>query len=425
MPTPDDQSLPRFEGFPGGVNNRIRETETGPDGGFLREAVNVDLSTEGKPRRRPGYAQAIAGYAHSLWRHPSLPFALAVIDGRLVTLEGPDLYQTDLGAIDLDSPVSYALINDTVYFSNNRVTGRVTPAKERLPWGLPLPQRPVLAATTGFGLHEGCYQVTATYVDVDGVEHGAPEPVAIDLDADAGLEVTVNGPWPSRVDYVQVYATQAGGETLHASGQLAAPGTILLTPNALATGRPLDTLFRTPPPPGHLVREYRGRIYIAMANIVFFTDPLRYEVVSPATSVFVFPATVTLLEPSHDGLYVGHGSAIDWLGGADPYDMQRRLVASHAVVPGSGAQVPGRFLGSALDYVPVWWAQNYGYVAGFPSGDCRLLTADRLSTEDFGAGIITPWERDGATQLMATLRQPGQGAAKARDSVVAEVRRST
>jgi len=429
MPTPDDAGLERFLGFPGGVNNRIRETEAGSGpggepGGFLREAVNVDISTEGKPRRRRGYSLAVPGYAHSLWRHPALPFSLVVIDARLVALEGPDLVQTDLGDMHVDAPVSFTYLNGTVYFSNGIVTGRITFDKRRLPWGLQLPQRPVLAATSGYGLHEGCYQVTATYVDVDGVEHGAPEPVAINLGADAGLEVTINGPFPSRVDYAQIYVTQAGGETLHASARLTTPGTVLITAATVASGRPLETLFRMGPLPGQIVREFSGRIYVASGNVVFFTDPLRYEVVSPASAVFTFPADVTLLEPSHDGIYVGYGSAVDWLAGTDPYDMQRRLVASHEVCPGTPTAIPGRFLGARLDYVPVWWAQHYGYVGGFPGGECRLLTADRLAAQKFGAGAIIPREQAGATQLISALRQPGQGAAVATDSIVAEVRRS-
>ena len=423
MTTPSERELQRFQGFPGGINNRIRETERGPDGGFVREALNVDFSTEGKPRRRGGYTRALSGYAHSLYSHPELPFALAVIDGQLTTLEGPDLVQTDLGPINADAPVSYAYLNGTVFFSNGRVAERVTVDKERLPWGLPVPPRPSLSVASGYGLAAGRYQVTATYVDRDGVEHGAAEPVMIDLEDDAGLVVTVDGPFPARADYVQLYATQAGGEMLYATGGRSTPGSVLLTSADLATGRPLETLFRMAPPPGQIVREYRGRLYIASDNIVVFTDPLRYELVSPAHAVFVFPSEVTLLEPSHNGLYIGHGSTVDWLAGEDPFDMQRRRVASHAVCPGTGTRVPGDFFDTSLEYLPVWWAQTRGYAVGMPDGNCQLLTEDRIATQTFGAGAIIPREQEGSTQLVGVMRQPGMGSAVATDSVVAEVRR--
>lgn len=429
MPTPEDEQLVRFEGFPGGVNNRIRETENGArdgqPGGFVREAVNVDFSVEGKPRRRQGYTKLIAGDCHSLWRHPSLSYALMVKDGRLVKLTGepgatPEV--ADLGPASATRAMSYDALNGVVYFSNGVDMGRISLAGERLPWGMDVPLIAVSPAA-GPALPDGCYQISATYVDVDGVEHGACEPVMYRV-MDQQLRVTVDGPFPVRADYVQVYVTQADGDVLYAAATLSAPGTVAIDAGKIGRGRPIETLFKTAPFPGQLVRHFSGRIYVAVENIVFFTDPLRYELVSPASALFMFPSRVTLLEPAHDGLYVGYESAVDFLSGTDPYDMQRRMVASQSAVEGTGRQVPGNHFDTPLDYVPVWWAQHSGFVLGLPGGQLRLLSEDRLAAPRFGAGAMITREQEGMTQLISALRQPGGGAARATDSVVAEIRRS-
>ena len=86
MPAVNDKKLLRMDGWPGGVNNRIRETETParrdaeaiPNSAFLRKALNVDLTAEGHPLRRKGYALHTAGYAHSVHYVGGLFYVVAV-----------------------------------------------------------------------------------------------------------------------------------------------------------------------------------------------------------------------------------------------------------------------------------------------------------------------------------------------------------
>lgn len=417
-----------YEGWPGGINNRMRETERGAGergqaSPFLRSAVNVNLSREGKPFRRDGYQQVYTGNYHSLWRHPSSSFALVVKDGQLTLLAGETPIETTLGPIDPYKPVDYAYLNGMTYFSNGETNGRVSMDGQLLPWGRPVPTQPDVNVITGLGLYEGCYHVSASYVDIDGVEHGASEPVTVDAAEGSGLEITLPYAFPDRIAYAEIFVSQASGETLYNVGQLNAPGTLTVGQAEMGVGRPIETLFKEAPFPGQLVCEFSGRVYVAVGDALFFTDPLRYELVSPETNVILFPQEITLLEPSHDGLYVGYGSAVDFLPGTDPFDMQRRLVSSYGAVMGTGKQLPGHHFDLPLDFVPVWWGQHVGFVLGQPGGQVRLLTENRLATKKFEAGAIITREHEGLTQLIGTLRDPGGSAAVATDSAVAEVRR--
>lgn len=128
MPTPNDDRLMAMDGWPGGVNNRVRETEQSverqgesiPTSEFLRQALNVDITTEGHPLRRRGYALAEAGYAHSVWRGGGLFFV--VIEGVLKV--GPKAAElTAITAVNRYLRMSYTTHAGTVYFSNGQESG--------------------------------------------------------------------------------------------------------------------------------------------------------------------------------------------------------------------------------------------------------------------------------------------------------------
>jgi hypothetical protein len=226
------------------------------------------------------------------------------------------------------------------------------------------------------------------------------------------------------VDFARVYVTDANGDAFYATAELPTPGFKSIGISSIGRGRPLDTMYRMPPPPGQIVRHFSGRIYIASGNILYFTDALRYEAVTPARSILMFPNEITLLEPAADGLYIGHGDSVDFLAGTDPFKMQRRLALNAAPVPGTGTQVPGKYLSMPYEYVPVWWSQTHGFTIGAPGGEAFIETAERLAETKFGAGAMITREHEGMTQLVSTLRQPNGSAARATDSVVAEVRRN-
>ena len=61
---------------------------------------------------------------------------------------------------------------------------------------------------------------------------------------------------------------------------------------------------------------------------------------------------------------------------------------------------------------------------GLPGGEIRQLTQDRLAVPDFSSGAILAREKEGMRHLVSVLKQPGENALGASDSVVAEIRRN-
>lgn len=426
MPTPPDNETLTFDGWPGGVNNRLRETEPGvtdeaaiPASQYLREAINVDLTAFGHPMRREGYAKIQNGFSHSLWSHRELPYGLLVHEGWLSRL-WPTGELEALQEVQPYAPMSFATVNGEVFWANGVEQGRVTPGGAKH-WGLPCGPQPILRDAADSGLTAGQYRAALVYVDADGEEYGAgPEGV---LDVQGGLEVEVPGSWPEGAVEARLFVSQANGEILYEYSTVDEPATLTILPTLLGRGRELETAGRKPPLPGSIVRYFAGRLWIARRQTLYFTEALRYGLTRPAQGIFMFPADITLIEPTLDGVYVGHSGGVSFLAGTDPYNMQQTQVSGFAPVRRASTRVPGDRFEVAADEVPVWWGVDGAMVAGLPGGQVQQMTKDRLATPEFSIGALLYREREGMAQVVSSLKGGGADSLLgATDTAVAEVR---
>jgi hypothetical protein len=131
MTSPSRDKILRMDGWPGGMNNRMRETEQSTQRGgesiessaFLRRALNVDLTKEGHPLRRKGYALESAGYAHSAWYSKVLQRYFVVQAGQV--LSGPRVSElAPFANVNRYLRMSYAEHAGEVFYSNGADTGR-------------------------------------------------------------------------------------------------------------------------------------------------------------------------------------------------------------------------------------------------------------------------------------------------------------
>lgn len=106
-----------------GLNNAVRPEELGPTD--LSAARNADIDRENRASRRKGYASLITGNYHSLWAAPDESICLAVKGGVLYRV---NLDWTERGLLSNvgDASMSYAYVNQAVYFTNGQVIGYVT-----------------------------------------------------------------------------------------------------------------------------------------------------------------------------------------------------------------------------------------------------------------------------------------------------------
>ena len=171
-----------------GMDNRrpdhqlVKIGQGGKVGDFLRNAVNVDITTTGTLQRRRGVRRVLGSIdAHSLWSD----------GGDAFYVDGQTLYRLFLSEGKIDRvPIAYGLTpglrcsfvrvgNGHVYWSNGLVLQRVINGVSGVP-GVPVPNpAPHVTAGVGGSLPAGLYQVAVTAHSDAGEESGSTWPVQI------------------------------------------------------------------------------------------------------------------------------------------------------------------------------------------------------------------------------------------------------
>ena len=124
---PDTLILEAFAG----LKNTISKHRLGP--ADLEKGVNIDLDDVGQPRRRRGYTLKLAGDFHSVQNVGGL--ILGVKDD-LLGIINPDYTFDSLGEDVGSGKVATVDIDDTIYWSNDRASGKVSiSGRTSSPWG--------------------------------------------------------------------------------------------------------------------------------------------------------------------------------------------------------------------------------------------------------------------------------------------------
>ena len=422
-----DGQLTNAGPWPLGVDNTSQEGAL-PADDFgrtvaLRDAVNVDLSAGGRPRRRRGYTQALAGATvHSLWSHDDLDFGLVVDNGALLALRS-DESTFDLGVAMGDLPVSYALINDQVHCSNRSASCIVDLGMQAWSWSPEQPAgQPTLAAGGG-ALSPGRYQVAVTFTDALGRESGSTVAAVIELAAPGGIVVT-DVPAPA-AGYVNLYCSGPNDTVLRLYDSAPAwpAGTAIL---GEATGRPLVTQHLEPLPAGDIVRAGHGRRWVARGNELFWSEPLRYGLFRPSQNRMRFNAPIDLLEPIGDGtggagVFVGAGNHVHWYGDAEPAKWTQATASFNGALPGDTLRVPGTTMGRQTDEPVVVWLSRSGKVAVGSAGGTVTEVQNGAVIDNADRGALLLREQAGDTHVVAALRAPSKHGLAVADVAYAHV----
>ena len=426
-----DGELVRLLGWPAGVNNVAREDATPRDA--LRQAVNVDLTPEGKPQRRRGYTQRVAGESHS-----AIAFAghlLAVTEG-VLTAYAASWDGTALVSGFSAARLAYAEVAGQLYWSDGNRIGRIDEALDPAPVWTDCPGQPTLTALAYGGLAAGVYQVAVTYSDTAAYaydtawrESGSSQAVLVTVPAGGGIQLSSILPNTDATS-VRIYVSGANGDVLlHVLDIPTGQSSAII--GAGPRGKQLDTQFCEPMPPATTMTMYNGRLYAANGNVLRWSLPFAYGLWHPDNYVEI-DADITMLEPAGDkGLFIGSDkpNRIDgrtyFARGLDPSSWVLGIAQAHGVVPGSSLQVPGTALGlDTPDDVPYWLSRSGQFCYGDENGRVTRLTAGRFVTQQAGGeGATLLREENGLTQLITSLLGGSSNMMAMSDSAVATVRR--
>lgn len=379
----------RIDGWVAGVDNRASDADV--PRASLRDALNVDILTSGKVRRRRGMRSVIADTgAHSvtsngrflIWATPTT-----------LNVGGPNNTKTViLTDARLAVPLSYASVNGDMYFSNEQINGIVTAAGIYIPWGVTPPPAPAFVLPSGAVAQ---VMITFTFVLASGEESGAPLGQAYPSSYGALMNITgIPQSSDSRVVATRVYASEFNGEAFYAVADVPA-GVTSLGINPAIKGQPLETQFMIPPPPGQLIDVQNGIVYIAFGKTVVHTQPMRYNLYAPDEAFYSFEARVTFIAAVNDGLYVSAEQTYFLLKSGTDDVTQAPQLPYRAI---EGASCDG------LDDENEYWMSERGLIQGTPSGDMTNLTENQIALDSHVRGSLGVLENNGHKALIAVMQ---------------------
>ncbi len=395
--------------WPKGINNRLPDRHIPSDA--LRNAVNVELRSNGTLRRRAGYTQLESNRYHSLWCENDV--ALVVKDDALTALAVADLSETTLLAgLSAGNRMAYLWTAQGVYLSNGVISRRYVGGALR-PWGVEHAHaQPTLSAVSNGGLSAGRYQVAITYSFADGEEGGTTVAASVDVSNGGGIQAAaIPQPASSDVTHINVYVTPANGDTLYLYGTYADGTTSVTISSSTTLGRELSTQFLYPMPAGSVLEEFNGRLYVAVGNIVWFSEPFQYGQ-RRTMGFMLFPETVTILSRATNvGLHVVSDQHY-FLEGGGPELFKQQALLNHRGVKGTLTKLP--------ESQTRVWMSDQAMVTSPGDGTLEQRLNEQLMIEEATEGSVLYQERDGEAFILASLRD-GQSAAAATDYVEAEV----
>lgn len=411
----DNQTLPRdpdvvtYEAFKG-LRSDVTPERFGPED--LAVCDNVDIDRTGRLARRDGYASVRTDNAHSLWADEMQEFCLYVTGNRLMRLNA-DWSATPLAALQgVGKRVSFKRVSDRIYYANEVDTGVIERDASARSWGLPVPALPQPTVTVG-DLPAGTYQYVMTYARADGQESGAPLAGTVMVNDGAGLIFQLPVPSDPGVASKYIYLSTPNGEALYLAGSAAAAATrFTYTGNALELNLPLATQFLQAAPAGQLVTYYRGRMYVAVGDVLYPSSSFGYELFD-LREYIPLDGRITMLAPLTDketvidrglgsGLFIGTDRSCGVLAGTAPENFQYVPKTDYGAIPGALAYVDGALFGDdsmGARQLPMWLTTQ-GICIGLPEMAIRNLTRSHytIPAAGLGAALFMP----GPNRFLAT-----------------------
>lgn len=327
-----------------GLDNRTERTRlkaaTRDDPRYaLFDATNVDITKDGNIKSRPGRELMKSGVTTALW-HQGDEVCYIVQDGTLYEID------EGFGFVPIaevgGSPCCFAHEHGTSYFGTADFTGEIVGGQLSM-LGIPQPSAPIaISATAAGGLYAGRYGVAISFVADNGRESGMGEPARIELAQPGGIHISG---LPANGLRLNVYATQANSETFWRVATLEA-GTAGFFLSSVHSGLPAQNVGMYPAPVGAIdMALYRGRLYLAIGEVVPYSEPLTYGWWSPKNYLKPPSAAVHLL-PVRDGLYIACANNLVFLEGSGPEDFRQAMVQRCATVAGTKADLGGMGIGT-------------------------------------------------------------------------------
>lgn len=373
-----------------GLRNDVSAERFGPED--LAIADNCQLDATGKLSRRAGRTLKLSGNFHALWSDGTQ--TLVVQDSNLLRINAD--YTTTLlrSGLTAGLRMAYSAINGQVYYSNGLQTGVIENGASRS-WGIDPPTWQPAAAVTVGKMFAGVYQFAMVFLRADGQQSGTGLAESVTVPADGGGIAFSQIPVSADPGVVgkAIYLSTANGDVLYRALTLANAATSVTYANdGTDLQSPLDTQFLQDAPASHIIAYYRGLLYVAVENLLFYSEPFGLELFD-LRKFFAFSSKIAIVAPVEDGLYVATENETVFLPGRNPDELTRIKKADYGGLPGTLAYAPSKLVdknGSASDPPVAIWLSPRGVITAMNGGVLRDMTEGHytFTTPGNGAAIF-------------------------------------
>lgn len=372
--------------WPKGLDNVQPDANLPKD--TLRAVVNADIMDDGRVRRRVGLTEIEPGATHSLWSD----------DDIVLYVKSGDLYRLmdDNSSILIRPSVTgrtmqYESVNGAVYYANGAFFGKLVSGASR-EWGVEVPSfsPTVIVDTSAGSLPQGRYQFVATFVNMWG-EESAPSRFAV-ATVSGSVSIALPAALSPEIATSRIYMTPPDGDVYYRVHEGPADSVVTAVINEPKYGAALKTQFLARVRAGELLCYHAGRMYFAIDNTLFYTEPYEYGLYHPGRNYITFSARIDMIASTQTGLYVG-ADATYFLAGTDPEKMEQKVVAEETVARYSGYKDPDTTR-------PLWYGQR-GVTMGETNGVVSPLQIDHVSVAAPLTGSVGRVELNGVTQYLA------------------------
>lgn len=344
---------------------------------YVREALNVNVTPQGKAELRKGVRRVTDTVYRNLWQSPLHGDTFGTLGDSWVRVD-PLTWSHEVLATVGEGPVSHVVLNNQVcvaapagiFTFDGTTAQRLT---------LDTPAAPLVLLGDG-SLSEGTYGVAVAWLRGD-VESALSPVTSRDVPEGGRLEISLPMSFDPSVTGARLYLTrQNGGELLRAGDHSLSVPTILV-PLLPDLGRAAEFRHLSPMPAGKFLKYWRGRLLTATRNVLRWSEPLAYHLHDERHGFVLLPQRITFVQPVDGGIWVGQVDHVVFLEGSSPDSLSVTRKTSQAPVPGSAILVKADALGGEMSQggsaTAVWLAEN-GYVAGTASGQMVELHAGAL-----------------------------------------------
>jgi hypothetical protein len=310
----------RLENFKG-INNRAEKEHLDPS--WLKECDNFNIDNNGLLRQREGFVYSYSGIVKSLWSDNVRCFG--TVDETLTTGQiklaeftfdiAGNVVKSDLANVS-DTNLDFDYADGAYYFVGQHSKGKISGTTVKSLGIDRITASPTLTAISG-SMTAGRYIVAITHIDANGVESGTGAFVAIELAASksillSNIPVSAN----SRVTHSVIYVSQVNGTELFRNGKVT-NGTTTYTITTVANDViPLTTSNLSSAAYGSIIKYFFGRLYIASDNVIYYSQPKRYEQWD-LREYLHYAENVTCILPCTDGMWIS-ADGLYWISGRNP-----------------------------------------------------------------------------------------------------------